>query len=205
MDTTSYNQSEADKQASNYILVDGIPGWCDFTDFYLRLATWLPNNAEFCEVGTWLGSSAIFMATTLKNMGKNRVKVVCVDTWAGTPAEHGHIVASKGGSDGVYSEFVGNVMRANVGDMIAPVRMKSLDAAAIIRNRQLCAAFIDADHSYEAVRDDIRVWSEKVVRGGILCGHDWGFDSVKTAVKEFAAAKRIPIEESGSVWSCVLK
>jgi predicted O-methyltransferase YrrM len=46
--------------------------------------------------------------------------------------------------------------------------------------------FIDADHSYEAVKRDITLWRPKVKPGGWLCGHDldkphWG---VRRAVEE---------------------
>lgn len=52
--------------------------------------------------------------------------------------------------------------------------------------------YIDADHSYESVRDDIRAWYPKVAVGGALCGHDYHTDGkvwpgVRRAVDEFVA------------------
>lgn len=44
--------------------------------------------------------------------------------------------------------------------------------------------FIDADHSYEAVKNDIRTWLPKVRRGGLLLGHDYNHRKVKRAVDE---------------------
>ena len=32
--------------------------------------------------------------------------------------------------------------------------------------------FIDADHSYEAVRSDIATWARHVVNGGVMAFHD---------------------------------
>ena len=34
--------------------------------------------------------------------------------------------------------------------------------------------FIDADHSYEACRQDIELWKGRIVPGGYLFGHDYG-------------------------------
>ena len=46
--------------------------------------------------------------------------------------------------------------------------------------------FIDGDHDYAAVCDDIQYWSERLLPGGLLCGHDCHGDQpgVDQAVKE---------------------
>jgi hypothetical protein len=43
--------------------------------------------------------------------------------------------------------------------------------------------YIDADHSYEAVRKDIQTWISKVKNYGIIAGHDWKLEEVKNAVR----------------------
>lgn len=45
---------------------------------------------------------------------------------------------------------------------------------------------IDASHAYRDVKADINAWWPTILSGGILAGHDWNFNSVKRAVKEFA-------------------
>jgi len=46
--------------------------------------------------------------------------------------------------------------------------------------------FIDADHSYESVKEDIEVWLPRVKKGGYLSGHDYGppWEGVIKAVDE---------------------
>ena len=47
--------------------------------------------------------------------------------------------------------------------------------------------FIDGDHSYEHVKQDIELWLPKLRKGGILAGHDYGhpdLPDVKRAVDE---------------------
>jgi hypothetical protein len=45
--------------------------------------------------------------------------------------------------------------------------------------------FIDADHSYEGCRDDIRAYLPLLAPGGVLCGHDVGvYEGVTEAVNE---------------------
>lgn len=66
------------------------------------------------------------------------------------------------------------------------LRCDSLEAARKIREHtvvlgphtmeplRLDFAFIDADHSHEAVAADIEAWVPTLKPGGLLCGHDYG-------------------------------
>lgn len=44
--------------------------------------------------------------------------------------------------------------------------------------------FIDGDHSYASVHRDITFWREKLLPGGLLCGHDINIDGVRAACLE---------------------
>ncbi len=72
------------------------------------------------------------------------------------------------------------------------LRMTSLEAADKFERGTLDFVFIDGDHSYAAVRDDIAAWWWKLVSGGLLSGHDYRDDKnygVQQAVNEFAKGK----------------
>jgi len=47
------------------------------------------------------------------------------------------------------------------------------DASKWIADGSLDFVFIDSDHSYEAVKQDINDWTPKVRKGGIVSGHDY--------------------------------
>jgi hypothetical protein len=49
----------------------------------------------------------------------------------------------------------------------------SAEAAAMVADRSLDYVFIDGNHSYENVKEDIALWKPKVQRNGILLGHDY--------------------------------
>ena len=66
------------------------------------------------------------------------------------------------------------------------------EAVKWIADESLDFVFIDSDHSYEAVYQDIRDWAPKVRKGGIVSGHDYyqgksGRMGVVKAVDEFIA------------------
>ena len=46
---------------------------------------------------------------------------------------------------------------------------------SVIADESFDLVFIDADHKYSSVVDDIKAWWPKVRKGGILCGHDAEF------------------------------
>ena len=53
------------------------------------------------------------------------------------------------------------------------IRKASTEAANDFEDGSLDFVFIDADHTYEAVKADIAAWKPKVKKGGVLCGHDY--------------------------------
>lgn len=68
------------------------------------------------------------------------------------------------------------------------LRMSSREAAASAPN-DFDLVFIDGNHEYTQVKEDILCWLPKVKTGGILAGHDYDpsipiFDGVKRAVDE---------------------
>lgn len=59
--------------------------------------------------------------------------------------------------------------------------------------------FIDGDHTYAQVKKDIQMWLPHIVEGGILCGHDYGWEKwpgVKQAFdEEMACFERISLTD----------
>jgi len=63
------------------------------------------------------------------------------------------------------------------------------------KDESLDFVYIDADHRYEFVKEDIRIWHEKVKIGGVMGGHDYGphQPGVPQAVDEWGKKKKIKI------------
>lgn len=60
-----------------------------------------------------------------------------------------------------------------------------------VKDNSIGLLYLDGDHSYEGVMNDLKLWSPKVVRGGIIAGHDYLMTAygVNRAVNEFAKSK----------------
>jgi len=54
------------------------------------------------------------------------------------------------------------------------LRMSSVEASRIFPEKYFDLVFIDADHFYEPLKEDIEHWLPLVRKGGMLSGHDYG-------------------------------
>lgn len=127
-----------------------------------------PTGARMLEIGSWLGNSST--RTFAEHLIPHSGVLYCIDTWKGSlnVERHQKIVRDFD----VFSTFLRNIEAYGGNGVIRPIMMTSKEAAEIFPDRFLDLVFIDGDHSRDAVREDICLWSPKVRHGGILCGHD---------------------------------
>lgn len=122
------------------------------------------------EVGSWEGKSTIALASAVPDT------VHAVDTWNGSPGEPSEVLAAE---RDVYAAFLTNTAGLN----IEAHRMGWRDYLAST-DGPLRFVFIDAEHSYEEVRDTIQAVLPRMVPGGIVCGDDRHHPPVQQAVGE---------------------
>ena len=147
---------------------------------------WLTANARrfdgVVEVGSWNGRTTKALAASCPGV------VYAVDTWAGTPDDPEQHAALYPDAADSWGRFEANLRAEIRAGRVVPVRRPSLDAAAAFAAAgfRFGMVFIDADHRYEAVRDDIEAWLPLVRPGGIIAGHDYhpNWPGVRRAVDE---------------------
>ena len=76
----------------------------------------------------------------------------------------------------------------------------SKDAVKNYRDNFLDLVYIDADHSYESVKQDIELWYNKVKKGGIIAGHDIDHSGVIQAVGEFTLKNNLKLNTEFPDW-----
>jgi hypothetical protein len=64
------------------------------------------------------------------------------------------------------------------------MKATSVEAAPGITDELLDFVFIDAQHTYEACKEDLETWLRKVRTGGFIRGHDYRWDGVNRVVHE---------------------
>lgn len=76
----------------------------------------------------------------------------------------------------------------------------SENAVNNIEDNSLDFVYIDANHKYEYVYQDIHLWFPKVKKGGLIGGHDICIPDVIRAVREFCSYKDIKFQTEIPDW-----
>lgn len=132
------------------------------------------------EIGTNRGFSAEMWCKQ-----NRKLHLTCIDPYVAYNARH-----SQRKQNEIYEEAVQRLKPYNA----EIVRKSSLDVVGEFENRSLDFLFIDGDHEFDAVMQDLICWAPKVSGHGLVMLHDycvfwWG--GVIAAVNAFTSAHRV--------------
>ena len=108
----------------------------------LKFAQSCAKGAVGLEIGSYLGASSCYLGAGLKERGG---RLYCLDTWNNETMPDG--------PRDTYAEFKSNTV--GLGDTLIPLRKRSADLTIADLTGAVDFAFIDGDHSYEAVKADL--------------------------------------------------
>ena len=120
-----------------------------------------------CEVGAWAGMSTSILGSFAK---ENSGAVYTIDWFRGTLIK-GKMEPAALKQD-TFSIFKERMDKSNLTDNVFVLHMTSQQAVKIIRDKIFDLIFIDANHTYPYIKQDLDLWLPKVKEGGIFCGHD---------------------------------
>lgn len=127
------------------------------------------NHHNLNDIGVELGSfKGQFANTILNNWGG---KLLMVDVWRELPHQEYDDASNHKEHIDAYSQAMENIKGFE--DRAYMLRMKGEHACNLIDDRSLDFIYIDANHTYEAVKGDLKLWYSKVKVGGIVMGHDY--------------------------------
>lgn len=119
------------------------------------------SNGQIVEIGNYHGLSLSFIIETC---GINHNTVYAIDVWH-------------------PPEFLQNMARWNALEFVKLLTMPSADAAKLFQDNSLDLVFIDGDHRFQTVSQDILAYLPKIKSGGWLAGHDYHWPEVAQAVR----------------------
>jgi len=140
----------------------------NFQDFYRQIAA-LPDMNVLVEVGVYTGASVCFMAKELKKH-KEDFDLYAIDIWyKAEETDYDDLRVDRS----IWDAFYARMAEDKVEGLITPLCLTSVQAAKYFVDGSVDFVFIDADHSYEHVKEDIEIWLPKLRKaGGIIAGHD---------------------------------
>ena len=86
------------------------------------------------------------------------------------------------------------------------IKRTSQEASKIIQD-ELDFVYIDADHHYDSIVNDLKLWYPKVKKGGVLAGHDYhkSMEGIVKAVNEFYANNKLQLMYAETDWWVITK
>ena len=116
------------------------------------------------EIGVYRGSYSLDLLKRIPGL-----KLYGVDLWENYKGYKDFSMFQDAHMDESYEETKKNVE----GYDCTLIKATSREAAKQFEDESLDFVFIDANHAYEYVVEDIALWSKKVRKGGIIYGHDY--------------------------------
>lgn len=151
----------------------------DEAELLYRLASEVPSNGVIVEIGSYQGRSTICLG-----MGAKRANA---SVYAIDPHEDFKISDDVSYGMENHAALLRNLIAYDVADVVRVVALPSLDAV-MAWGYDVKLIFIDGDHEYTSVRNDLIEWASTVSDGKILLHDSSGhFPGVDLALKEFLA------------------
>jgi predicted O-methyltransferase YrrM len=113
------------------------------------------------EIGSFQGISS-------QSIALHCSKLYCVDPWAWEAAKQ---------AENIFDNMLKDYPN------IHKIKLTSTQASELFTDESIDLVYIDGDHSYNAVMEDIRIWSKKVKKNGYIAGHDTYIEDVRKAVE----------------------
>lgn len=179
-----------------------IPGW--MTEDELR---WLAERAAehhiIAEVGVFCGRTTKALATNPNNL------IIAYDIWQPSQSNMNSVLESDKEAYEFFKQHLHYETEffTNLRDELINEQVFTRLAPFSRYSRKYDMIFIDADHRYEYVKDDILHALKSIAPGGLICGHDYGdphWPDVKQAVDDVLIDNFTTINRAGhaagSIW-----
>ena len=166
------------------------------------------HNGEIAEVGVYGGASILSIVDICI---QNGIIIHGIDPWEKISTFNGKKVPldekkKKQRSLKQRRKHLADVIeKYNYGDTIKLIQGFSTKVADRFVDNSLDLVFIDGDHSYDAVSNDLRAWWPKVKQGcGVMGGHDYSgpASNITQAVDEFVKLHKLEAQFAcfGNIW-----
>lgn len=110
-------------------------------------------------------------------------RLYCIDPW-----QMGYDPDDAAGDEHIVEAEQLFDSRFKDSDIITKVKLKSHDAVSMFEDCSIDFIYIDGNHQYQAVKQDLTDYVPKVKSGGVIAGHDYMYKAtpgVAKAVDEF--------------------
>ena len=152
-----------------------------------------PATRVVVELGSWLGMSTRFIADRAPC-----ATVIAIDHWQGS-AEHHELAECREMLPWLFENFL--AMNWSYRHRVIPLKMTTIEGLEVVAAHKVVPdlIFIDADHRYEGLLDDLSSAS-RLFPDAVLVGDDLELSEVRRAVLAFASRRNLIVQVVGENW-----
>ena len=167
---------------------------CNCTIGLVELVNYIGGLSDktICEIGCFLGiSTETFLCFNPK-------KLYAIDIWGLNEqySECDWIFNGRPNFNDIEQQFRNMAKNYNNVEII---KNYSKYACHGFQNESLDVVYIDGEHTYTCVSDDIKCWLPKIKKGGYMCGHDIVQHQIESAVIDTLKTNNV-VKFSDSSW-----
>lgn len=138
------------------------------TEWLYEVKQQLPSVETAVEIGVWRGDYSQQIINVLKP--KTFYGVDPYELFEGMVSAPGPEYNTQEDLDALASAVENRLQHLNQSVLL---RMTSVDAVAHFEDESIDFVYIDGDHTYRAVVQDLAIWWPKLKKGGIMSGDDY--------------------------------
>ena len=171
-------------------------------DYMPNLLRFLKLNGKGIEVGTAKGDYSELLL-----LHSNLLLLYSIDHWHEQSKEEYSDIANISQAEHDNNKTLTQQKLNKFGDRSKILNMTSEEASKLFKDEELDFVYVDANHTYKAIKEDLGLWYSKVKKGGVFAGHDYlegelseGNFGVKTAVDEMVKEKKEKVFVCEETW-----
>ncbi len=155
----------------------------------------LGNGLTGAEIGVYKGDNAEFILRVLEP-----TMLYLIDPWNNFLDTDSNEVIG-------YTHYIETQERLKLYGNKRLIKNTSVEASKLFSNDELDFVYIDGNHHYEAVKEDLNLWYAKIKKGSILAGHDYHktMEGVVLAVNEFCEKNKLQLMHAETDWWTIVK
>lgn len=142
--------------------------------YFIKLSRWKQLPYLMAEMGLLIGAEIGVEQGRFSDCLLRKIpglKLYCIDCWEAY-SEYREEMQPK--IDGYYQKTIERLQGKNC----EIIKKYSTDAVKDFEDESLDFVYLDGNHEFQQVTNDIAEWSKKVKKGGLVMGHDYTHNNV---------------------------
>jgi len=185
-----------------------VPGWINDADWlYEQIINECDEDDHLIEIGTFFGQSACRMGELIKQSGKNII-FDTIDTYEQIEPSmragyHPPQFRRYKESDVLNKAPMSSVVKTHlsilgISEYVNVIICDSQLAHRLYEDNSLKMVYLDGNHEYDVIKQDLQNYWNKLKTGGFLIGDDFGYTDVEHAVLDFMNDNNISLDNFDS-------